>query len=122
MFVPKDEDHCVLVARIDLSQTDWKIGELAYIWEQRFARGRSVVDFGALIGVGKAEIEQRLRVYKMFFGLREVYPALHWSHFAAAAGWDDFSVCLKWAQDMDATVAEMKAWRRAQNGEPLEDK
>ena len=33
--------------------------------------------------------------------------------------WDDAAACLGWADEMEATVAEMRAWRRAQHGEDL---
>lgn len=37
-------------------------------------------------------------------------------HLLAAEHWHDRLQCLKWAVESRATVAEMKAWRRAQNG------
>ena len=37
-------------------------------------------------------------------------------HLKAAEGWDDRFECLKWAVECRATVAEMRAWHRAQNG------
>src|SRR5690606_2568366 len=36
-----------------------------------------------------------------------------------AINWDDAPEVLQWAQENDATVAEMKAWRRAMHGEDL---
>lgn len=33
--------------------------------------------------------------------------------------WDDAEDCLAWARDEAATVAEMRAWRKAQRGEDL---
>lgn len=52
-------------------------------------------------------------------GLRFAKPAetiLSKQHFEAAEGWPDADECLQWAKDAAATVAEMRAWRRAQNG------
>lgn len=37
-------------------------------------------------------------------------------HLVAAENWNDRFECLKWAVENIATVAEMKAWHRAQNG------
>lgn len=37
-------------------------------------------------------------------------------HLKAAEKWNDRFECLKWAVEAQATVAEMKAWHRAQNG------
>ncbi|MEZ6065027.1 MAG: hypothetical protein R3B90_04825 [Planctomycetaceae bacterium] len=47
------------------------------------------------------------------------YVHLKWSHYYAAVNWDDSAECLQWANDLGATVAEMKAWRRSQRGEDL---
>ena len=38
------------------------------------------------------------------------------AHLEAAEHWDDRLECLRWAVEAKATVAEMKAWRRAKNG------
>lgn len=37
-------------------------------------------------------------------------------HLEAAEGWSDRFECLKWAVESRATVAEMTAWHRVQNG------
>ncbi len=37
-------------------------------------------------------------------------------HLKVAENWNDRFECLKWAVESGATVAEMKAWHRAQNG------
>ena len=39
--------------------------------------------------------------------------------FSPIATWDDAPECLQWADENQATVAEMKAWRRALRGEDL---
>lgn len=49
-------------------------------------------------------------------GLRFAKPQetpLSKQHYEAAEGWFDADVCLQWAKDHAATVAEMRAWRRA---------
>jgi hypothetical protein len=95
------------------------VGECAAKWTERYARGRTDADFAALIGITADQVYQRRRVWETFAGVREQYPALKWSHFYAALTWDDAADCLRWATDMQATVAEMRAWRRAQRGEDL---
>jgi hypothetical protein len=113
------EEQLVHRAQQALSRCNWEIGECAAQWTKRYARGRSDADFGALIGLSGDQVYQRRRVWETFSDVREQYPALKWSHFYAALNWDDAAECLQWAQEMQATVAEMKAWRRAQHGEDL---
>ena len=86
---------------------------------KRYARGRTDADFGALIGLSGDQVYQRRRVWERFHETHDQYVSLRWSHFYASLNWDDASDCLGWADDVHATVAEMKAWRRAQRGEDL---
>lgn len=102
-----------------LSLCNWEIGECAAAWMQRHARGRTDSQFGALIGLSGEQVHQRRRVWETFSDVRDRFERLKWSHFYAALEWDDAAECLQWAEDMQATVAEMKAWRRAQHGEDL---
>ncbi|MGQ0637087.1 MAG: hypothetical protein ACT4QC_20960 [Planctomycetaceae bacterium] len=116
---PETEDQLVAIAQEAVSHCRWVVGECASKWTERYARGRTDADFAALIGVTADQVYQRRRVWEAFAGVREQYPALKWSHFYAALAWDDAADCLRWAADMQATVAEMRAWRRAQRGEDL---
>lgn len=113
------EDQLIQRAQAALSRCNWEIGDCAAQWTKRFARGRTDADFGALIGLSGDQVYQRRRVWETFHDVYERYSELKWSHFYAALNWDDAAECLQWAQDMSATVAEMKAWRRAQHGEDL---
>ncbi|WP_437205026.1 hypothetical protein [Planctomicrobium sp. SH664] len=115
------EDQLIRRAQQALSHCNWEIGECASRWTQKFARGRTDVDFGVLIGMSGDQIYQRRRVWETFADVHKNYPKLKWSHFYVALNWDDSSECLQWAQDMEATIAEMKAWRRAQHGENLSE-
>src|SRR5690606_3437939 len=65
------------------------------------------------------QVFQRRRVWETFSDVHENYPKLKWSHFYVVINWEDAADCLQWANDMEATIAEMKAWRRAQHGEDL---
>ncbi len=113
------EDQLIHRAQSALSRCNWEIGECASKWTQRYARGRTDADFGNLIGLSGDQVYQRRRAWETFSDVFEEYSSLKWSHFYAALNWDDASECLQWAEDMQATVAEMKAWRRAQHGEDL---
>lgn len=117
--VRETEADLIRRAQQALSQCNWEVGECAATWTKRFARGRTDADFAALVGLSVDQVYQRRRVWETFADVRENYPALKWSHFYAALTWDDAAECLQWAQDIQATVAEMKAWRRAQRGEDL---
>jgi hypothetical protein len=113
------EEQLIQRAQQALSRCNWEIGACAAQWTKRYARGRSDADFGALIGLSGDQVYQRRRVWETFSDVQEQYSALKWSHFYGALNWDDAAECLQWAQEMQATVAEMKAWRRAQHGEDL---
>lgn len=115
----RTEDELVSRAQQALSSCNWVIGECAAEWTQKHARGRTDADFGSMIGLSGDQVYQRRRVWESFADVHENYPNLKWSHFYVALNWDDSSECLQWANEIDATVAEMKAWRRSQHGEDL---
>src|SRR5207249_5275272 len=76
-------------------------------------------DFGELVGMSGDQVYQRRRVWETFADVQVQYASLKWSHFYIAVTWDDAAECLNWANDNDATIAEMKAWRRLQHGEDV---
>lgn len=114
------EDQLVERAQLAVSSCRWVVGECAARWTERYARGRTDGDFAALVGLTPDQIFQRRRVWETFHSVRDQYTDLKWSHFYAALTWDDSGDCLQWAEETKATVAEMKAWRRARRGEDLE--
>lgn len=106
-------------AREALSNSSWVIGECAAQWTKKYAKGRTDADFGAMIGLSGDQIYQRRRVWETFGDVRDQYSELKWSHYYIALTWDDAPECLQWAEENKATVAELKAWRRAIHGEDL---
>ena len=60
-------------------------------------------------------------MYETFGDVPDRSPALKWSHFYTALNWDDAAECLAWADENEATVAEMRAFRRALHGEDLSE-
>lgn len=115
----ESEEVLIQVARDAVSQCNWVVGECASKWTQKYARGRTDGDFGQMVGLSGDQIFQRRRVWEAFGDLHKKYKTLKWSFFYVALNWDDAEDCLAWAQDAEATVAEMRAWRRAQRGEDL---
>ncbi|HBN74412.1 MAG TPA: hypothetical protein DD473_01055 [Planctomycetaceae bacterium] len=113
------EEKLIERARGALSSCNWVIGECAARWTEKYARGRTDGDFGAQIGLSADQIFQRRRVWESFHDVREEYATLKWSHFYVAINWDDSAECLSWALENEATVAEMRAWRRSVHGEDL---
>ena len=113
------EEQLIERAQRALTRCNWEIGDCASNWTQRYARGRTDADFGSQIGLSGDQVYQRRRVWDTFSDVYEQYTTLRWSHFYAALNWDDAPECLQWANDMQATVAEMEAWRRALHGEDL---
>ena len=118
-----DDTESALISRAlsALSRCNWEVGECAAQWTKRFARGRTDADFASLVGLTPDQVYQRRRVWETFGDVCENYLHLKWSHFYAALNWDDAAECLQWAQDVQAGVAEMRAWRRAQHGEDLSE-
>lgn len=117
-----EESEASLIARAQtaVSRCNWEVGECAAIWTKRFSRGRTDADFAALVSLSADQVYQRRRVWETFADVYQNYPSLKWSHFYAAINWDDSAECLQWAEDVQAGVAEMKAWRRVQRGEELD--
>jgi len=115
--VTETEEELVDQARGAVSRCNWIVGECAAKWTRKYARGRTDSDFAALVGLSPDQVYQRRRVWETFGDVTDEYPTLKWSHFYIALRWDDSTECLQWAIENDATVAEMKAWRRVQRGE-----
>jgi hypothetical protein len=117
--VQETEQELISTAQLALSSCNWTVGECAIKWTSRYSRGRTDADFGALVGLSGDQIYQRRRVWESFADVTDNYSKLKWSHFYVALTWSDSAECLAWAEENQATVAEMKAWRRMQNGEDL---
>ncbi|MBM79108.1 MAG: hypothetical protein CMJ78_00765 [Planctomycetaceae bacterium] len=117
--IVETEEELIAKAQASISQCNWVVGECASKWTQKYAKGRTDADFGELVGLSPDQVYQRRRVWETFLDVLEDYPSLRWSHFYVALNWDDSSECLQWASENSATVAEMRAWRRLQNGEDL---
>ena len=121
MKVKETEQELISQAHTAVSNCNWVLGECAAKWTSRYARGRTDADFARMIGLSADQVYQRRRVWESFANQREVYPALHWSHFYVAINWNDAKECLGWAEENQATIAEMKAWRRSLHGEDLNE-
>lgn len=117
--VQETEQELISTAQLALSNCNWTVGECAAKWTTRYSKGRTDADFGALVGLSGDQIYQRRRVWESFDDVKASYSQLKWSHFYVALTWNDSAECLAWAEENKATVAEMKAWRRMQNGEDL---
>jgi len=116
-----DETEQQLIERAasSVSGSAWEVGECALLWTQRYANGRTDEAFADRIGVSQQQINLRRLVYQAFADVYNSYCKLKWSHFAASLTWNDASEYLAWAEENEATVAEMKAYRRMQNFEDL---
>lgn len=115
----ESEEQLVQRAQSAISECRWTVGECAALWTKKYSRGRTDADFAALVGLTGDQIYQRRRVFEVFAEQRQQFTALKWSHFYTALAWDDAADCFAWAEENKATVAEMKAWRRAVRGEDL---
>ena len=110
------EADLVSRAQLAVSQCNWVVGECAARWTQRYAKGRTDADFGQLVGLSGDQVYQRRRVWETFGDVRGDYPGLKWSHFYISLNWDDAPECLQWAEENQATVLELKMWRKTLHG------
>ena len=117
--IQETEDELISKAQSALSRCNWTVGECAFKWTKKYAKGRTDADFGKLVGMSGDQIYQRRRVCETFGNVSDNYSTLKWSHFYVALSWDDAPECLQWADENKTTVAEMKAWRKAIRGEDL---
>ena len=117
--ITETEEQLVQRAQAAVSHCNWEVGLCAMNWTQKYARGRTDADFAAMVGLSADQVYQRRRVAEGFSDLQETFSSLKWSHYYSAVNWDDARECLQWADENQATVAEMKAWRRAIRGEDL---
>jgi hypothetical protein len=117
--ITETEEQLVQRAQAAVSLCNWEVGLCAVQWTRRYARGRTDADFAAMVGLSADQVFQRRRVVETFGEIHSDFPSLKWSHFYSALNWDDARDCLQWSEENQATVAEMKAWRRAIRGEDL---
>ncbi|VAX38977.1 hypothetical protein MNBD_PLANCTO02-1098 [hydrothermal vent metagenome] len=115
------ETKIISTAQQAVSQCNWVVGECAFEWTKRYAKGRTDADFALQVGLSPDQVFQRRRVWETFGDVFKDYSSLKWSHFYVSVNWDDASECLQWGEENGGTVAEMKAWRRAQRGEDLKE-
>jgi hypothetical protein len=117
----ESERQLVERAIASLSRSNWDVGECAARWTTRFAKGRGDEQFANLVGVSRSQVQQCRQVYEIFGDVRDLYPSLKFDHFYVARNWDDSQECLAWAEENQARVSEMVAWRRMNGGEDTED-
>ncbi len=113
----ESEPMIVMRTKMAVSRSNWEVGECAAIWLKRFSRSRGDAEFADLVGLTTDQIYQRRRVWETFADVYQNFPHLLWGHFYAALDWKDAAECLQWAEDVQAGVAEMMAWRRAQHSD-----
>ena len=118
---PETEDQLIATAQQAVSCCNWVVGECASKWTVKYAKGRTDADFGVMVGLSGDQVYQRRRVWETFGDVVNNYASLKWSHFYAVLTWEDAPELLQWADENEATIAEMKAWRRLQRGEEPED-
>lgn len=116
----ESERQLVERAIASLSQSNWDVGECASRWTTKFAKGRGDEQFGNLIGLSRSQVQQCRQVYETYGDVRDLYPSLAFNHFYVARGWDDAEECLAWAEENQARVSEMIAWRRMNGGEDMD--
>lgn len=120
-IVQQDESERSLIerARQAESHTGWTIGECASLWTARYARGRTDADFAAMIGSSQQRVNEARRVHDQYGEVYRSTGKLSFSHYCTVLGSDHAADALEWAVENEATVSEMRAWLRMQDGENL---
>lgn len=106
----------IAAAAAAVKQSNWVIGEAASKWTERYAAGRTDGDFAELIGSSQPTVNQCRKVWERF-NCRGNKHDFAWRHWRTMLTWDDADTCLDWAENTEATFAEMNAWRYVQRGE-----
>ena len=71
--ITESEDELISRAQVAVSQCNWSVGECAYKWTEKYARGRTDADFGVLVGLSPDQVFQRRRVWETFADVHAVY-------------------------------------------------
>lgn len=98
------------------SDCKWSVGRRAHLWTQEFAGERSDADFAELVGLSRAQVQQRRQVYATYADVCNTYCNLGWSHFVVVLGWDDADEWLGDANQGNWSVAKMKEMRDRTRG------
>jgi len=120
------EQQIVEAVKAAIAQIDdckWTVGRLAHEWTERYANGRTDEDFAKLVGLSRANVQQRRQVFATYGDVCKTFCKLSWSHFLVVLDWNDADEWLASANDNRWSVATMKRMRdiqnRADNGEDL---
>ena len=112
------EKQIVAAVRAAVAQIDdckWTVGKLADEWTKRHANGRTDEDFAKLVGLSRAQIQQRRQVFATYGDVCNTCCNLGWSHYREALDWNDAEDWLGAADDNQWSVATMRRMRAIQN-------
>lgn len=112
------EYQLVQTAHKAANAPNWVIGECASRWFHGYARGRTDAAFAEMIEQGEDKVFQCRRVWEQFGSIYAGFEHLTWSHFRAALQWEDAGEFLDWAEDTEASVKEMIAYRSVRVDSP----
>jgi len=111
------EQELIDRAKSSLTACNWQLGLCAHLWTEKYASGRTDVDFANLLDTLPGYVGRCRRVWAEFGhegGLEEVrarWPKLSWSHFDKARAFGERArEALDWAEETDATIRTMQAW------------
>lgn len=101
------------------SHTKWATGEWISLLKERYQLTDEQI--AQQTDLSRESVTQRRLVWETFADCKAIYTQLSWTHFYVALSWNDAPECLQWADELQASVSEMKAWRRSQHGEDLQE-
>lgn len=114
-----EEQELIERARQAVTSCNWLLGECAFQWTERYSRGRTDLDFAALVGneTQPGHVGRCRRVWATFCveaglaGVKDRWSWLSWSHFDKARSFGEHAIeALDWAQTNDAPIRSMQSW------------
>ena len=131
--VSGSESQIIESVRSECGSNNWRLGELAAQWTERWAKGRTDAAFVELVGDGyglSVDRVGRCRRVWIDFGelqldqdvsLRQKFFELSWSHFDKARQFpEEFQTeALGWAIDNEASIQEMLAIMKLTHGQSI---
>lgn len=103
-----------------MHHASWVIGECAVEW-CNLGGDHTIEAFADHLDMTVRQVQERKAVFEKFGIAYKSCENLNWSHFRQAARWPDAVDFLEWAEDTNATVREMEAYRRVKLGLDADD-
>lgn len=125
-MIPKTESELIELVRAECGSSNWRLGEQCALWKEKWGQKKTDEDFCRMVGgetfaLTPDRVGRCRRVWEQFGLIHGQYRGLSWSHFdkVRQLAEENQTEALVWAEENEATVAEMVAWSRAMWGDAV---